>query len=387
MPVIDGCNNLPLRLRTYARYAVGGLGGHRPEFHTDIPRLRAGGVGAQFWSVFVPSRLPEPEAVVATMEQVDAVYRMAAAYPDDLVMAFTADGIERATSSGRIACLLGVEGGHSLAESLGVLRTYARLGVRYVTLTYNHNTSWADSAADVPAAGGLNAAGRAVVAEMQRLGVLVDLAHAAVPTMHAALDTATAPVIFSHSSARAVTDHYRNVPDEVLARLRDNGGVVQVTFVPQFVSNEVAQWYRDEAAERERLGLPADDEPFPRAPHPAEDPLAVVASLPPPIPEPAPMRAWRAAHPRPVATLAQVADHVGHVREVAGVDHAGLGGDFDGTPDVPRGLEDVSGYPRLLAELGDRGWSEADLEKLTGRNMLRVLRAAEDRASEPLWPA
>lgn len=387
MPVIDGHNDLPMQLRLRAGYAVGGLAAHRPEFHTDIPRLRAGGVGAQFWSVYVPSDRPEPEAVVATLEQVDAVYRMAAAYPDDLAMAFTADGIERALSAGRIACLLGIEGGHSLAGSLGVLRSFARLGVRYVTLTHNHNTSWADSAADAAAAGGLTAAGRAIVAEMQRLGVLVDLAHVAVPTMHAALDVATAPVIFSHSSARALTDHRRNVPDDVLTRLRDNGGVVQVTFVPPFVSPEVARWYADAEAERARLGLPPEDDPFPRAPHPGEDPLAVVASLPPPAAEPEPMLAWRAAHPRPAATLAQVADHVDHVREVAGVDHVGLGGDFDGTPDVTTGLEDVSGYPRLLTELGVRGWSEPDLEKLTGRNVLRVMRAAEDRASEPLWPS
>jgi membrane dipeptidase len=385
MPVIDGHNDLPLQLRLRAGYAVGGLAAHRPEFHTDLPRLRAGGVGAQFWSVYVPSDLAEPEAVVATLEQIDAVYRMAAEYPDDLVMAFTAGGIERAVAAGRIACLLGVEGGHSLADSLGVLRSFARLGVRYVTLTHNNNTSWADSAADRAAAGGLNAAGRAVVAEMQRLGILVDLAHVAVSTMHAALDVATAPVIFSHSSARAVTDHRRNVPDEVLARLGDNGGVVQVTFVPPFVSDEVAQWYRDAAAVRDGLGLPPEDDHFPRAPHPGEDPLAVVASLPPPIPEPEPMRSWRAAHPKPVATLAQVADHIEHVREVAGVDHIGLGGDFDGTPDVTVGLEDVSGYPRLLAELGVRGWPEPDLEKLTGRNMLRVMRVAEEAASEPLW--
>ncbi len=386
MPVIDGHNDLPLALRLKAGYAVGGLAAHRPEFHTDIPRLRAGGVGAQFWSAYVPSVLPEPEAVVATMEQIDAVYRMAAGYPSDLVMAFTAGDIERAVAGGRIACLLGVEGGHSLAGSLGVLRTYARLGVRYVTLTHNNHTSWADSAAEEAVAGGLTAAGRAVVAEMQRLGVLVDLSHVAVVTMHAALDAATAPVIFSHSSARAVTDHRRNVPDDVLARLRGNGGVVQVTFVPPFVSDEVARWHSGAGAERARLGLPDDDDVFPRAPHPGEDPLAVVASLPPPLPEPEPMRAWRAAHPKPVATLAQVADHVDHVRDVAGVDHIGLGGDFDGTPDVTQGLEDVSGYPRLLAELGDRGWSEPDLEKLTGRNMLRVMREAEEEASTPLWP-
>jgi membrane dipeptidase len=387
MPVIDGHNDLPLQLRARTGYQVAGLREGRPEFHTDIPRLRAGGVGAQFWSVYVPSDLPEPDAVVATMEQIDAVYRMAAAYPSDLVMAYTADDVERAIAGGRIASLIGVEGGHSLATSLGVLRSFARLGVRYVTLTHNNNTSWADSAADVPAAGGLNDVGRAIVAEMQRLGVLVDLAHVATATMHAALDVATAPVIFSHSSARTVTDHRRNVPDDVLTRLPDNGGVVQVTFVPTFVSDEVVAWNRAAEAERRRLGLPAATTgPWPRAPRPGEDPLAAVASLPPAPEEHDAMAPWLAANPRPVATVAQVADHVEHAREVAGVDHIGLGGDFDGTEDLPVGLEDVSGYPRLLQELAGRGWSEPDLEKLTGRNMMRVLRETEAHAQERLWP-
>src|SRR4051794_13452510 len=257
MPVIDGHNDLPMQLRARAGYDVGGLRSGRPDFHTDIPRLRAGGVGAQFWSVYVPSDLPEPEAVVATMEQVDAVYRMAAAYPRDLAMAYTADDVERAVAGGRIASLLGIEGGHSLATSLGVLRSFARLGVRYVTLTHNNNTSWADSAAEDPAVDGLNDVGRAIVQEMQRIGVLVDLSHVAPVTMRAALDLATAPGIFSHSSARAVTAHRRNVPDDVLARLRDNGGVVQVTFVPYFVSAELGAWQRAAAAEWERLGLPS----------------------------------------------------------------------------------------------------------------------------------
>jgi membrane dipeptidase len=250
MPVIDGHNDLPMKLRARAGYDVGGLRDGRPDFHTDIPRLRSGGVGAQFWSVYVPSDLSEPAAVVATMEQVDAVYRMAAAYPEDLVMAYTADDVERAVAGGRIASLLGIEGGHSLATSLGVLRSFARLGVRYVTLTHNNNTSWADSAAQEPAVDGLNEAGRAIVREMQRIGVLVDLSHVAPVTMRAALDVAFAPVIFSHSSARAITDHRRNVPDDVLTRLRDNGGVVQVTFVPLFVSAEVIAWTRAAAAER-----------------------------------------------------------------------------------------------------------------------------------------
>jgi membrane dipeptidase len=386
MPVIDGHNDLPLQLRARTGYDVAGLADRRPEFHTDIPRLRAGGVGAQFWSVYVPSDLSEPEAVVATMEQVDAVYRLAAAYPDDLAMAYTADDVERAIAGGRIASLLGIEGGHSLATSLGVLRCFARLGVRYVTLTHNNNTSWADSAAEEPAVDGLNDVGRAIVREMQRIGVLVDLSHVAPATMHAALDVAFAPVIFSHSSARAVTDHRRNVPDEVLTRLRDNGGVVQITFVPPFVSDEVVAWNRAADAERHRLGLPAEVDPWPRAPHPGEDPLAVVASLPPPVAEEKLFTPWLTANPRPAATVAQVADHVEHARAVAGPDHIGLGGDFDGTDHLPVGLEDVSGYPRLLAELAGRGWSEPDLEKLTGRNMLRVLRETERLADEPLWP-
>jgi membrane dipeptidase len=376
-----------MQLRARAGYDVSGLAGPRPEFHTDLPRLRAGGVGAQFWSVYVPSDLPEPEAVVATMEQIDAVYRLAAAYPDDLVMAFTAADVERAVRAGRIASLIGIEGGHSLATSLGVLRSFARLGARYVTLTHNDHTSWADSAAQAPAAGGLTDVGRAIVREMQRIGVLVDLSHVAPATMHAALDIASAPVIFSHSSARAVTDHRRNVPDDVLARLRDNGGVVQLTFVPSFISDEVRAWTAAADAERERWGLPPAEGPWPRAPHPGEDPLAVVASLPPPEPAEDSFAAWLTAHPRPTATVAQVADHVQHARDVAGVEHIGLGGDFDGTDALPAGLEDVSGYPRLLAELSDRGWSEPELEALTGRNMLRVLRDSERLAQQPLWPA
>lgn len=385
MPIIDGHNDLPMQLRARTGYDVGGLSRRRPEFHTDIPRLRAGGVGAQFWSVYVPSDLPEPEAVVATMEQIDAVYRMTAAYPADLAMAYTAGDIERATAAGKIASLIGIEGGHSLATSLGVLRSFARLGARYVTLTHNDNTSWADSAVQAPAVGGLSDVGRAIVREMQRIGVLVDLSHVAPVTMHAALDVATAPVIFSHSSARAIVDHRRNVPDEVLVRLRDNGGVVQLTFVPYFVSDDVRAWAQAAAAESARLGLPSETESWPRAPRPGEDPLAVVAGFPPPS-VPDPLAAWLAANPRPTATIAQVADHVEHAREVAGVDHLGLGGDFDGTSTVPEGLEDVSGYPRLLQELADRGWSEPELEKLTGRNVLRVMRATEEAATEPLWP-
>jgi membrane dipeptidase len=381
MPVIDGHNDLPMQLRARRGYEVAGLDTAQPDFHTDIPRLRAGGVGAQFWSVYVPSDLPEPEAVVATLEQVDAVYRMAAAYPGDLAVARTAAEVEACFAAGRIASLIGIEGGHSLATSLGVLRAFARLGVRYVTLTHNNNTSWADSAVEEPAAGGLTDVGRAIVREMQRIGVLVDLSHVAPVTMHAALDVATAPVIFSHSSCRAVTDHRRNVPDDVLTRVRDNGGVVQVTFVPYFVSAEVYAWSLAADAEAARLGLPPRPDVWPAAPVPGRAAAPVVVAAPDPA-----MRPWLDANPRPVATIRQVADHVEHARAVAGVDHVGLGGDYDGTDVLPAGLEDVSRYPRLLAELAGRGWPAADLEKLTGRNMLRVLRVSEERAPEPLWP-
>ena len=392
VPVVDGHNDLPFQLRLRSGYSVAGLDTGRPDLHTDLPRLRAGGVGAQFWSVFVPSDLPEPAAVVATLEQVDAVHRMVARYPEQLALAYTAGDVERAWAAGRIASLLGIEGGHCLAASTGVLRAFARLGVRYVTLTHNDNTAWADSATDEPAVGGLSDAGRAMVAELNRIGVLADLSHVAATTMDAALDVARAPVLFSHSSCRALCGHPRNVPDDVLARLAANGGVVQVTFVPAFVSAAVAAWEDAAEAERRRLGIEVEDWEWTRAPAPGEDPAVVVAEVAArraaseARSASGGYRAWLAANPKPVATLAQVADHVDHAREVAGVDHVGLGGDFDGTDDLPVGLEDVAGYPRLLAELAGRGWSASDLERLTGRNVLRVLRAAEEAAAEPLWP-
>jgi membrane dipeptidase len=385
---VDGHNDLPAALRARAGYSVAGLDTARPELHTDLPRLRAGGVGAQFWSVYVPSHLPEPEAVVATLEQIDAVYRMVAAYPDDLRIAYTAAEVERAYTGGKIGSLLGVEGGHSLAGSAGVLRILARLGVRYVTLTHNDNTAWADSATDAPGVGGLNATGLAIVAELNRIGVLVDLSHVAESTQLAALAASEAPVLFSHSSARAVTDHPRNVSDRVLERVRDNGGVVQLTFVPAFVSAEVAAWSAAFRAERQRLDLPARAWSWPRAPRPGEDAEAVAKEVAAERERPLDrrLRAWLEAHPRPEATVAQVADHVEHAREAAGVEHIGLGGDYDGVDRQPAGLADVSGYPALLRELALRGWSRPELEALTGRNVLRVLRAAEDVATDPLWP-
>ncbi|HET6479191.1 MAG TPA: dipeptidase, partial [Actinoplanes sp.] len=356
--IIDGHNDLPMQLRGRYGYRVDGLDEPRPELQTDIPRLRAGGVGGQFWSVYVPGDLGEPEAVVATMEQIDSVYRLVAAYPDDFAIAYGADDVERAVAAGQIASLIGIEGGHSLASSLGVLRAFARLGVRYVTLTHNENTSWADSAVRESQVDGLNDQGRAIVREMQRIGVLVDLSHVAPVTMHAALDTAFAPVIFSHSDVRALHDHPRNVPDDVLTRLRDNGGVLMLTFVASFVSAEARSWSLAADAEWQRLGplpRPAD---WPRAPYPGED-LATMPDWPGPdrlvVPEYA---SWLAANPRPPVTVAQVADHVEHARDVAGVDHVGVGGDYDGTTELPDDMGDVSSYPLLLAELSGRGWSE-----------------------------
>jgi membrane dipeptidase len=391
MPIVDTHNDLPSALRERAGYSVERLDVGFPELHTDLPRLRAGGVGAQIWSVFVPSSLTEPEAVVATLEQVDAVYRMVARYPDQLAIAYTAADLERVIGTGRIASLLGIEGGHSLASSLGVLRVFGRLGVRSVTLTHNDNTAWADSATDQPAVGGLNEMGRSVVAELNRIGVLVDLSHVAATTQHAALDVSTAPVIFTHSSCRALADHPRNVADDVLERLPANGGVIQLTFVPPFISEPVARWYEARQQEQERLELPSAQWQWTRAPRPGEsaEQLAAEAAGAAQAIEAAEgeqFAGWLAEHPRPEVTVAQVADHVEHARDVAGIDHIGIGGDYDGVDVQPAGLDDVSGYPRLLAELAGRGWSGSDLEALTGRNVVRVLRAAEEVASEPLWP-
>lgn len=384
-PVFDGHNDLPTALRAKAGYSVDGLDGHRPELHTDLPRLREGRVGAQFWSVYVPSSLTEPEAVVSTLEQIDAVHRFVQNYPDALQIAHTADDVEKSFSSGRIASLLGVEGGHSLANSLGVLRSLARLGIRYVTLTHNDNTAWADSATDAVASDGLTADGLAIVGELNSLGILVDLSHTSAATQRAAIAVSTSPVIFSHSSARALSDHPRNVNDDVLRLVRDNDGVVQVTFVPYFLSEELAQWARDLEDVRAAEGLPAHDWTWPSAPTPAGGRATHVTAPAVGSPSPA-IASWLAAHPKPVVGLDVVADHIEHVRNIAGIDHVGLGGDYDGVDVQPLGLEDVSGYPRLFTELAARGWTQEELEKLSGRNILRVLREAERRATQPLWP-
>ncbi len=378
-PLIDGHNDLPWTLRAGAQWGDGDANrvrfaapGQTPSdpaqvnlaapvagVHTDLPRLAAGQVGAQFWSVYVPASLASDGAIAAVLEQIDVTRRMIAAYPEALELALTADDVQRIFISGRVASLLGAEGGHAIAGSLGVLRMLYTLGVRYLTLTHNANVGWADAATDEVVAGGLTDFGREVVRELQRIGMLVDLSHVSVSTMNDALDLAQAPVIFSHSSARAVCDTPRNVPDDVLARLAGNGGVCMVTFVPAFVSQQAADWLAGLKAEAARRGVDPKN-------------LDLLFSL---------KDEWERAHPRPQATLAQVADHVDHVRKVAGVEHVGLGGDFDGTPDVTVGLEDVSAYPALFAELLARGWTESDCAALAGGNLLRALHAAESFAA------
>ncbi|KRF37534.1 dipeptidase [Nocardioides sp. Soil805] len=359
-PVVDGHNDLLWTARDLTAYDWGRLdvGAGGTPTHTDLPRLRAGGVGAQFWSVYVPTRLGGGHAVSATLEQVDAAYALTERYADRLVLARTADEVEAAWASGRIASLLGAEGGHSIDCSLGTLRALHALGVRYLTLTHNANTPWADSATDRPVAGGLTPFGREVVREMNRVGMMVDLSHVSADTMRDALAVTEVPAIFSHSSARAVTDSPRNAPDDVLETLRDQGGVCMVTFVPKFVNQACADWHRAavEAAAAEGIAE-ADGARF--SPWYA---------------------AHRAAHPEPVADLSDVVAHCEHVREVAGIEHVGLGGDYDGVEVLPTGLEDVTGYPRLLSALADRGWSADDLARLTCRNVLRVMRDVESGA-------
>ncbi|MFF9178045.1 dipeptidase [Streptomyces sp. NPDC014793] len=361
-PVVDGHNDLPWALRAQVNYDLDArdiAADQYAHLHTDLPRLRTGGVGAQYWSVFVPS--DRPGAVPATLEQIDCVRQLIERYPADLAPALTAADMEAARQGGRIASLMGAEGGHSIANSLGTLRGLYALGVRYMTLTHNDNNDWADSATDDPNVGGLSAFGHEVVREMNRLGMLVDLSHVAATTMRAALDTSTAPVIFSHSSSRAVCDHPRNIPDDVLERLPANGGMAMVTFVPKFVLQAAVDWTAAADANLRAHGFHHLDT--------TAEAMKV-------------HRAFEESNPRPVATVSTVADHLDHMREVAGIDHLGIGGDYDGTAFTPDGLDDVSGYPNLLAELLDRGWSRPDLAKLTWQNAVRVLGAAEDVARD-----
>ncbi len=374
-PLIDGHNDLPWEIRD--RYAsrldridlsqdTAGLPHEgRPALMTDIPRLRRGDVGGQFWSVWVPTTVSGPAAVEMTIEQIDLVHRMSAKYPADFAMAYTADDVVRIHASGKIACLIGIEGGHAIDSSLAVLRQMYALGARYMTLTHALNTPWADSATDDPQHHGLNAFGRAVIAEMNRLGMLVDLSHVSAETMRAALAASRAPVIFSHSGARALVDHPRDVPDDVLALVARNGGVVMVNFYPGYVSAARYAWDADYAAEKTRLNAPPLGGLYIGQPERAR----------------AAMAAWKADHPAPVVTVAQVADHVEHIARIAGVDHVGIGSDFDGVPDAPAGLDGVDKFPALLVELARRGWSDADLAKVAGGNVLAALRGAEQVAA------
>ncbi|GAA1803711.1 membrane dipeptidase [Planosporangium flavigriseum] len=363
-PIFDGHNDLAWELRRRVRYDFDALDIAVDQsacgLHTDLPRLRAGRVGAQFWSVYAPCEPDGQAAVSATLEQVDAVRRLVTRYPAELALATTADEVERARAEGRVASLLGAEGGHSINCSLGTLRMLYELGVRYLTLTHVRNTPWADSATDEAKVGGLSPFGHEVVREMNRLGMLVDLSHVAPSTMHAALDTSRAPAFFSHSSARALCDHPRNVPDDVLTRVRDTGGVVMVTFVPGFLTEEGRAWMAEMGDAVERLAEA----------YPDGSPAWYAARAD-----------WLRDNPRPPCTVADVADHIERVREVAGVDNVGLGSDFDGCSSPPDGLTDVSGYPTLLDELSNRGWSEAELSKLTWNNILRVMRETESVAA------
>ena len=356
-PVFDGHNDLLWEVRLQADYDFDRLdiGVAVPTTRTDIPRLRAGGVGAQFWSVFVPATYTGDLAVAATLEQIDGVHRMIGTYADSLGLARTADEVVAQMRAGRIASLLGAEGGHSIGCSLAVLRLMYVLGVRYLTLTHNDNVPWADSSTDEPAACGLTPFGVEVVREMNRLGMIVDLAHVADTTMNDALDAAAAPVLFSHSSARAQCDSPRNVPDEVLARMAAGGGVCMVTFVPEFLSPDVADWRTEAAAAAAQHDIRASDfEQF--------QAFSV---------------GYQETHPKPEADIADVVRHVEHIREAAGIDHVGLGGDYDGTDTFPVGLRDVAGYPRLLEALAERHWSRSELSALTCGNALRLMRDTE----------
>ena len=367
--VFDGHNDLPWQYRKRFDNRLDELDVAQPApemdppLHTDFPRLKAGGVGAQFWSVYVPidSYGGSPGDAAKVLEQMDVVRRLVARYPDNMALAMTSEDVREAIAEGKVASMMGIEGGHAIENSLGVLRGLYDAGARYMTLTHSKGLEWADSATDELRHDGLTDFGVSVVREMNWLGMLVDLSHVSEATMHDALDVAEAPVIFSHSSAMAVTDHPRNVPDSVLERLPENGGIVMVTFVPSYVSQARRDWYLAYSGEKGRLEavMPHDEEA-------REDALA----------------SWKEANPDPGATLTQVADHIDHIRDMAGVEYIGVGGDFDGIEDVVEGLEDVSKYPDLFAELSRRGYSDADISAIAGGNAIRVLEEAEAAAAQ-----
>lgn len=359
MPVFDGHNDLPWALRTKdgLSFEVVDIAKSQPKYHTDLPRLKTGGVGAQFWSAYVPVETAKSgKAVMTTLEQIDAIHRLCADYPNDLEMAYTVADIERIRKAGKVASLIGVEGGHSIDGSVGTLRTFYKLGVRYMTLTHSESLDWADAATDKPKANGLSAKGKEIVLEMNRLGMLVDISHVSPETMKAAIATSKAPVIFSHSSARAVADHPRNVPDDVLKLMPKNGGVVMVNFYSGFVVPEgaramtkmfdVVRQFRDKYGE--------DNDKFREA-----------------------IKGWLKENDYPRGSVHDVVDHIEQVIKVAGIDHVGLGSDYDGIGKTPEQLEGVDCYPYITQELLNRGYKAGDIKKVLGGNVLRVLKAAE----------
>lgn len=361
VPLFDGHNDTAWQYRMRVGYKFSKLDFHDTSWlenpmHTDIKRLKEGHIGAQWWSVYVDANIPEDEAVKRTMEQIDFVYRMAGKYPDVFEMAYAADDVERIFKEGKIASLIGMEGGHSIANSLAVLRQFYALGARYMTVTHERTLDWADAAGDTPKHGGLTKFGEEVIHEMNRLGMLVDLSHTSTETMKDVLRVTEAPVIFSHSSARALSGHVRNVPDDVLQMVKKNNGIVMVTFVGSFVSEERRQYYAEREAYHSKV-----EYLYPGLPDSTSNK----------------MNEWDSTHEVPQTTLEQVADHIDHIRDEIGVEHIGIGSDFDGTSGLPVGLEDVSTYPNLFAELLKRGYSEEDLKKIASFNMLRVMREAE----------
>ena len=369
-PIVDGHNDVPEQVHDRFgndltkfdfRDTSGTATADKKAMHTDLTRLKKGMVGGQFWSVYVPAGLSDAESVKQVTEQIDVVERLVARHPQEMMLARTAADIETGFKTHRIASLIGMEGGYSIGSSLGVLRAMYRAGARYMTLTHFKTTNWADSATDDPKFDGLAPFGVSVVKEMNRLGMLVDLSHVSEATMNDALDVATAPVIFSHSGARAIDHHPRDVSDAVLKRLPANGGIVMVVFAPAYVSEAARLYAGDVSAEEKRQGYLH-----------IGDPAGAKAAL----------AAWVKDHPAPHATVAQVADHIDHIRSVAGIDHIGLGSDFDGIDTIPDGLEDVSKYPNLFVELARRGYSQTDLEKISSRNIIRVLRGAEAAAAK-----
>lgn len=367
-PVFDGHNDVPWALRARVKNVINDFdfvdttdtaGGGEIAMHTDIQRLRQGRVGAQFWSVYVPSNTNEPQAIQQTIEQIDVAKRLIARYPADLSLAYNSAELEKQMKAGKVAGMLGIEGGQSIGSSLAVLREMYALGVRYMTLTHGKNTPWADAATDAPQHGGLTDFGRQVVREMNRIGMIVDLSHVSEATMKDALETSKAPVMFSHSGVRAVNDHPRNVPDSVLPAVKANGGIVMVVFLPGFLDPDVREHWLARAAQDAR----------------------VKALYPDPAAQKAAMAEWSAANPSPQTSIARVVEHIDHLKRTIGVDHIGLGGDYDGMDSAPVGMEDVAGYPALFVELAKRGYTQAELEKIASGNMLRVLKAVEAYAA------